>query len=288
MKVTSLFKSYIQDDEILVMPGAHDALCARLIQAAGHKALTAGGYAASASLLGRPDVSLLSMTETTDYYRRIVDAVDIPVFVDGETGFGGVLNVRRTVKEMERTGAAGMFIEDQVFPKRCGHMQGKQVIPAQEMEAKVKAAVDARTDADFVIMARCDALAVNGLEDALARGNLYRRAGADLIFIEAPTSLEQMKAITAGIDAPTLANNVEGGQSPLLSPAELQQIGYQAVVFPVAATYAIARAVGDLMRQIKETGTSRGYLDKMASFEEFNSLVGLEELRSLENSYFTP
>lgn len=288
MKVTSLFKSYIEDDEILVMPGAHDALCARLIQAAGHKALTAGGYAASASLLGRPDVSLLSMTETTDYYRRIVDAVDIPVFVDGETGFGGVLNVRRTVKEMERTGAAGMFIEDQVFPKRCGHMQGKQVIPAQEMEAKVKAAVDARTDADFVIMARCDALAVNGLEDALARGNLYRRAGADLIFIEAPTSLEQMKAITAGIDAPTLANNVEGGQSPLLSPAELQQIGYQAVVFPVAATYAIARAVGDLMRQIKETGTSRGYLDKMASFEEFNSLVGLEELRSLENSYFTP
>ena len=241
MKKTSLFKQYILSDDILVMPGAHDSLCARIIEAAGHKALTMGGYSISASLLGRPDVSLLTLTEMADCYRRVADLVDIPLFVDGDTGFGGVLNVRRTVKEFERAGAAGMFIEDQVFPKRCGHMKDKQVIPAHEMVAKVKAAVDARVDDDFVIMARTDALAVNGLEDAIERGNRYRMAGADLIFVEAPTSVDQMRAITSGIEAPTLANNIEGGRSPVLSARELQNIGYSAVVFPVAASLCRCR-----------------------------------------------
>lgn len=285
MKKTSLFKQYILSDDILVMPGAHDALCARIIEAAGHKALTMGGYSASASLLGRPDVSLLTLTEMADCYRRVSDLVDIPLFVDGDTGFGGVLNVRRTVKEYERAGAAGMFIEDQVFPKRCGHMKDKQVIPAHEMVAKVRAAVDARADDDFVIMARTDALAVNGLEDAIERGNRYRMAGADLIFVEAPTSVDQMRAITSGIEAPTLANNIEGGRSPVLSARELQKIGYSAVVFPVAATYAVAEAVKGLMREIKITGTTNGFRDRMVDFDRFNELVGLEDLRSLEKGF---
>lgn len=286
MKRTSLFKQYILDEEILVLPGAHDSLGARIIQQTGFKAVTMGGYSASAALLGQPDVSLLSLTEMADCYRRVTETVDIPLFVDGDTGFGGALNVRRTVKEMERAGAAGMFIEDQVFPKRCGHMEGKQVIPAEEMVAKVKAAVDARTDPDFVIMARTDALAVNGLEDAIERGNLFRRAGADLIFVEAPTSVDQMRRITSQVEAPTLANNIEGGKSPLMSAAELQEIGYNAVVFPVTATYAYAKAMIDLMATIKADGDSRGFQDRMLDFDQFAELIGLEELRNLENGYY--
>ncbi len=286
MKKTSLLKQYILKDDILIMPGAHDALCARIVALSGHKAVTMGGYAAAASLLGQPDVSLLTLTEMVDCYRRVVDAIDLPLFVDGDTGFGGVLNVRRTVKEIEKTGAAGMFIEDQVFPKRCGHMADKQVIAAREMVAKVKAAVDARVDDDFVIMARTDALAINGLEDAIERGNLYYQAGADLIFVEAPTSIDQMRAINTQIPAPTLANNIEGGRSPVLRATELQKIGYNAVVFPVAATYAVAKAVAALMQEIKNTGTTDGFRNQMLDFDEFNKLIGLADLRNLEKSFY--
>ena len=286
MKKTSLFKKYILEEEILVMPGIHDALCARIVQQTGFKAVTMGGYSVSASLLGRPDVSLLSFTEMADCYRRVADLVDIPLFVDGDTGYGGVLNVRRTVKEIEKTGAAGMFIEDQVFPKRCGHMAGKQVIPAEEMVAKVKAAVDARADEDFMIMARTDALAVNGPDDAIRRGNLYRQAGADIIFVEAPTSVEQMREITSRVEAPTMANNIEGGRSPLLSAAELQEIGYSSVVFPVAATYAISKAITGMMKELKATGTTDDFRENMLGFDEFAELIGLDEIRELESSYY--
>ncbi len=286
MKKTSLLRKYILEDSILVMPGAHDALTAKIVEQSGFKALTIGGYSASASLLGKPDLSFLSLTEMADCVRRIADIVDIPVFTDGDTGHGNVLNVRHTVKEIERTGAAGMFIEDQVFPKRCGHMLDKQVIEKQEMIAKVKAAVDARVDDDFVIMARTDALAVNGLEDAIERGNLFAEAGADLIFIEAPTTIEQMQMITAKINAPTLANNIEGGKSPLLSATELEKIGFNTAVFPVAATYAVAKVVGDLMTELATTGTTAGFINQMVSFDEFNNLIGLDHLRSLERKYF--
>lgn len=286
MKKTSLLRKYILEDSILVMPGAHDALTAKIVGQAGFKAVTIGGYSASASLLGLPDLSFLTLTEMVDCIHRIVDVVDIPVFTDGDTGHGGVLNVRRTVKEVERTGAAGMFIEDQVFPKRCGHMLDKQVIEKQEMIAKVKAAVDARVDDDFVIMARTDALAVNGLEDAIDRANLFFQAGADLIFVEAPTTIEQMRMITARVDAPLLANNIEGGKSPLLSASDLEKIGYNTVVFPVAATYAVAKAVGDLMTELAATGTTAGFSKQMVSFDEFNDLIGLDSLRSLERNYF--
>jgi len=286
MKNTSLLKKYILEDSILVMPGAHDVLTAKIVEQAGFKALTMGGYSASASLLGKPDLSFLTLTEMVGCIHRIVDVVDIPVFTDGDTGHGGVLNVRQTVKEIEKTGAAGMFIEDQVFPKRCGHMLDKQVIEKEEMIAKVKAAVDARIDDDFIIMARTDALAVNGLEDAIDRANLFHEAGADLIFVEAPTTIEQMQVITAQIDAPTLANNIEGGKSPLLSALELEKIGYNTVVFPVAATYAITKVVKDLMTELSATGTTEGFNDRMVSFDEFNRIIGLDRLRSLERNYF--
>jgi 2,3-dimethylmalate lyase len=286
MKKTSLLKKYILEDSILVMPGAHDALTAKIVAKAGFKALTIGGYSASASLLGQPDLSFLTLTEMVDCINRIVDVADIPVFTDGDTGHGGVLNVHRTVKEIERTGAAGMFIEDQVFPKRCGHMLDKQVIDKQEMIAKIKAAVDARIDDDFVIMARTDALAVNGLSDAVKRANLFALAGADLIFVEAPTTIEQMRVITAQVDAPLLANNIEGGKSPVISAKELEKIGYSTVVFPVAATYAVTKAVQDLMSELAAKGTTEGFKGRMVSFDEFNHLMDLDSLRSLERNYY--
>jgi carboxyvinyl-carboxyphosphonate phosphorylmutase len=285
MRRTTRLRELILAPEVLVMPGAHDSLVARIIEQAGFQAVTLGGYPATANLLGKPDVSLLSMTEMVEYTRRICGAVDVPVFTDGDTGYGNVTNVYRTVREMERAGAAGMFIEDQVFPKRCGHMEGKQVIPAEEMVAKIKAALDARIDPDFVIMARTDALAVHGIEEAIRRGNLYRETGADLIFVEAPQTIEDMKRINREINAPTLANNVEGGKSPLLTAKKLESIGYNVVVFPIASTYCIAKAVVDLMRELKEKGTTESFLDRMITFAPFNELVGLPDIRKKEESY---
>jgi carboxyvinyl-carboxyphosphonate phosphorylmutase len=285
MRRTTRLKELVLAPEILVMPGAHDSLVARIIERMGFQALTLGGYPATANLLGKPDVSLLSLTEMVEYTRRICGAVDIPVFTDGDTGYGNVTNVYRTVREMERAGAAGMFIEDQVFPKRCGHMEGKQVIPAEEMVAKIKAALDARTDPDFILMARTDALAVHGMEEAIRRGNLYRETGADLIFIEAPQTIEEMKRINREINAPTLANNVEGGKSPLLTGKELESIGYNVAVFPISSTYCIAKAVTDLMKELKEKGTTESFLDRMITFTSFNELVGLPDIRKKEEGY---
>jgi carboxyvinyl-carboxyphosphonate phosphorylmutase len=285
MKKTTRLKELILAPDILIMPGAHDALVARIIEQTGFQALTLGGYPATANLLGKPDVSLLTMTEMVEHTRRICDAVDIPVFTDGDTGYGNVTNVFRTVKEMERAGAGGMFIEDQVFPKRCGHMEGKQVIPTQEMVAKIKAALDARVDPDFIIMARTDALAVYGIEEAIRRGNIYRETGADLIFVEAPKTIGDMKRINREIDAPTLANNIEGGKTPLLRAKELEVIGYNVVVFPISSTYCIAKAVTDLMKELIETGTTKSFLDRMVTFTHFNELVGLPAIRKKEEVY---
>jgi carboxyvinyl-carboxyphosphonate phosphorylmutase len=285
MRKTTRLKELILAPEILVMPGAHDALVARIIEQMGFQAVTLGGYPATASLLGKPDVSLLTMTEMVEYTRRICGAVDIPVFTDGDTGYGNVTNVYRTVREMEQAGVAGMFIEDQVFPKRCGHMEGKQVISIEEMVAKIKAALDARVDPDFIIMARTDALAVYGIEEAIHRGGIYRETGADLIFVEAPKTIEEMKRINREIDGPTLANNIEGGKTPLLTAKELELIGYNVVVFPISSTYCIAKAVMDLMKELKERGTTESFLDRIIPFSHFNELVGLQDIRKKEEFY---
>jgi 2,3-dimethylmalate lyase len=286
MRKTTRFKQLILDDEILVLPGAYDALSAKIVEQAGFKAVTLGGYPASASLLAKPDVSLLSLSEMVDHLRHIVDAVDIPVFGDGDTGHGNVTNVARTIRLFENAGAAGLFIEDQVFPKRCGHMEGKQVVLAEEMCAKIKAAVDARRDPDLVIMARTDALAVYGLEAAIERGNRYREAGADLIFIEAPQSIDDMRRITKEVQAPLLANMVEGGKTPILSASELQAIGYSAVAFPLSTLYAAAWALREVMRKLAGEGSTKSHIGKMVVFEDFNHLVGLEEIRKNESRYY--
>jgi methylisocitrate lyase len=285
MKKTTLLKRCILAPEILVMPGAHDALSARIIEKTGFSAFFVGGYSATAALLGKPDISLLTLTEMVGHAARLSEAVDIPFLMDADTGYGGVLNVARTVREMERAGAAGLFIEDQVFPKRCGHMEGKQVIAAEDMIAKIKAALDARSDPDFIIMARTDALAVIGIQEAIERGNLYHEAGADVIFVEAPMSRKEMRRINREIDAPTVANMVEGGKTPFLRAGELETLGFNLALFPVSATYALAKAVQDIMLELMQTGTTKGFANRMWLFDDFFRFIDVEALRAKERGY---
>ncbi len=286
MKKTTRFKELVLDDEILVLPGAYDALSAKIVEQAGFRAVTFGGYGASGSLLAKPDVSLLTMTEMVQQARYVAEAVEIPLFVDGDTGHGNVTNVARTVREFERAGVAGLFIEDQVFPKRCGHMEGKQVIPTEEMIVKIRAAVDARTDGDLTIMARTDALAVYGIDEAIERGNRYAEAGADIVFIEAPPSVEDMRRVCREVKAPMLANMVEGGKTPILTPGALQEIGYSIVAYPLSTLYAAAYGVRAAMEVLFKTGTTAGYADHMIPFVDFNRLVGLEKVRAAETHYY--
>lgn len=284
MKRTTRLRQLIEAPDIFIMPGVQDALTARIAEQAGFSAITCGGYAATAALLGAPDSSQLGLAELAEHYARINDAVDLPLFADGDTGFGNVSNVRRLVRSYERAGVAGLFIEDQVFPKRCGHMPGKAVVPVEEMVAKLKAALDARDDPDLVIMARTDALAVNGIDDAIERARLYREVGADLIFVEAPRNIEQMQRICSEIEAPCMANNIEGGLTPVLSATDLQAIGYAVVVFPCAISYVVADAAQRLYSTLAADGDSRKIAGSMLDFEQFNDLVGLPELRDREQA----
>lgn len=286
MKNTTRFKELILNDEILVLPGCHDALSAKVIEQVGFNAVTMGGYAASAARLAKPDVSLLTLYEYVEIVRNIVQVVDIPFFADGDTGHGNVTNVQRTVRELENTGAAGLFIEDQVFPKRCGHMEGKQIISKMEMVAKLKAAVDARVDEDFVIMARTDAIAVYGTDEAIERANAFSDAGADLIFVEAPTSVEQMKNINESIDAPTMAIQIEGGKTPFLTTKELEELGFNAVVYPNATVYSTAWVLRELWQGLMKEGSTKGAMDRMIRFDDFNKLVGLDKIRESESFYY--
>lgn len=286
MKKTTLFKTLVQDPEILVLPGVYDALSAKIVAEAGFKAVVMGGYAPSAALLGKPDVSLLTLTEMVNQARYIAGAVDLPVFADGDTGHGNVTNVQHTVREFERAGVAGLFIEDQVFPKRCGHMDGKQVIPTDEFVTKIKAAVDARTDQDLMIMARTDAVAVHGLDEAIERGNRCAEAGADIVFLEALPSVAAMRRACKEVHAPMSANMLEGGKTPLLTAKELQEIGYAIAKYPLSTIYAAAFGVRLAMRELFRTGTTRGCMDKMITFDAFNEMVGLDAIRDQETRYY--
>ncbi len=285
MKRTTRFRLLIEAPEILVLPGVQDALSARIAEEAGFSAITCGGYAATASLLGAPDVAQLGMSEMADMYARLADCTDLPIFADADTGYGNTTNVARTVRAYERAGVAGMFIEDQVSPKRCGHMEGKRVVPAIEMVAKIEAALDARIDPDFVFCARTDARAVHGLDEAIERAAIYREAGADLLFVEAPISVEELRRVCSEIPAPCLANNIEGGKTPMLPAAALEEMGFAAVTFPVSATYAIARILRELYGTLLADGTTAALAERMLRFDEFNALIGLPALREAEAGY---
>ncbi len=285
MRKTTQLRALIDAKDIVVLPGVYDALSARVAERAGHQATTIGGYAMTGSLLAEPDSSQLSLTEMAEHYARVCAAVEIPCLVDGDTGFGNVTNVRRTVRQFEQAGVAGLFIEDQVFPKRCGHTAGKDVIPAVEMVAKIQAAVDARIDQDLVVMARTDAIAVHGLDDAIERANLYREAGADLLFVEAPRTVEEMRRICREVPFPQCANMISFGVTPELTARELQDIGYAVAAWPVSSIFAVTRTLEKLMTRLLSEGKLAGATDEMVSFDEFTTLMGLPQLREREQQY---
>ena len=277
-------RTLIEAPEITVLPGVHDTLSALIAQSCGAKAIAAGGYSATASLLGRPDSSQLSLTELGDYYARMADRIDIPILADGDTGFGNVTNVARTVRVLERTGVGGFFIEDQVFPKRCGHMAGKAVIGVEEMAGKLKAALDAR-QRDTIIMARTDAIATHGFDEALDRMQLYHEIGVDLLFIEAPTDIDQVRKIPAALAGPCMVNLIDGGSTPLLSAAEYQEMGYAACAMPVTATHAVVKALQTFYGDLLKNGDLRQAMHHGVGFEAYTDLVGLPEQRSAEQAY---
>lgn len=281
-------RSLLAQDGVIAAPGAYDALSARLIQQAGFKSVIMGGYSVAASRLAQPDVGYLSMPEMIQALKIIVDAVDVPVIADADTGYGNPLSVRRTVQEYEKAGAAAIIFEDQVFPKRCGHMQGKEVIPAREHEQKIKAACDARMNKDTVIVARTDSRAVLGLDEALSRGSAYLAAGADALFIEAPHSIEELAIIGRSFPGTILiANMVEGGRTPELTVQKLGELGFKIVFWPCSALYAVVHILQEVFHNLQETGSTRSCRDRMLNFNEFNRLVGLDEYLRLDQKYRT-
>ena len=273
------------DDDIIILPGVYDALTAKIAEDVGFEAAFQTGYGTSASLLGMPDFGFLDAGETLENARRIINCVNIPILVDIDTGYGNPLNVWKIVKDLERIGAKGIFLEDQVWPKRCGHMTGKAVIPKEEYIIKLQAAVDAREDNEFIIVARTDSLAQFGIEEAIERGKEYRKIGADVVFIEAPKTIDQMELIAKEIKAPLLANMIEEGVTPNLTANQLRKMGYKMVVFPLSALYSSTFAIKQTLQTLKKTGTTKELKNKMITFQEFNDLVDLPTYNKLEKKY---
>ncbi|MGD9651063.1 MAG: oxaloacetate decarboxylase [Candidatus Dadabacteria bacterium] len=278
-------RAVLSGDGVLVLPGVHDCISARLAEAAGFEAAFTSGFGISASTLGRPDFGFLTATEMLASVSRIVSSVKIPVVADIDTGYGNPLNVIRTVEDVVSAGAAGIILEDQEWPKKCGHFEGKRVITAEEHSQKIRAAAEARGASDLVIIGRTDARAVNGLDDAIRRGRLYYESGADVIFIEAPQSVEELREIAAAFpDAPLFANMVEGGRTPLLSAAELGELGFKIVVFPLSGLFSATKAMERCLTYLRKNGSTYGYSD-MLTFKEFEAVVDVPGYRALEKKF---
>jgi 2,3-dimethylmalate lyase len=272
--------------EMVLAPGCYDALGARLVEEAGFPAAYMTGFGSAASHLGRPDIGLMALPEMVDNARRIASAVDIPVIADADTGFGNSINVIRTVREYEAAGVAAIHIEDQVMPKKCGHMEGKEVVPAREMAAKVTAAVAARKSPEFLIIARTDAIAVEGLDSALARGRVYVEAGADALFVEAPQTEAEIEAVARAFpDVPLLFNYSEGGKTPALPYSRLRELGFSLVIFPLTLLLVATQAMRAALARVKTDGTPIELLPSMLGFDEFLEFIGLPEVRELEQRF---
>lgn len=265
--------------------GVYDPLSAKLAEQAGFSAAMLSGYSVAATYLGEPDFGILTQSEILDVARRTVRSVAMPILVDGDTGHGGALNVMRMVRELVAMGAAGIFLEDQCWPKRCGHMRDKTVVAAEEHVEKLRAAVEARNGADLIIVGRTDARAPLGLEEAIGRGNAYRDAGADLVFVEAPDSEEELKTIRAEIPGPLLLNIVEGGHTPLLSRQRVAELGFEVVVYPLTGLLASARALQRAYTQLARDGESTALNNDMMGFDEFGELLGLNEAYATDTRF---
>ncbi|MBL7001610.1 MAG: isocitrate lyase/PEP mutase family protein [Nitrosopumilus sp.] len=278
-------KSRLKSKKPLVIPGVYDALGAKIAQKVGFEAMFQTGYGTSATLFGMPDYGFIGATETVDNARRICRAVSVPVIVDSDTGYGNALSVWKLVKELESAGATGIFLEDQRWPKRCGHMQGKEVITQEEYTEKLSAALDARESKNFIIVARTDARATEGLDAAIERGKQNKKTGADAIFVEAPRSLGEMKKIGKEINAPLVANMIEGGATPL-SPAEvLNKMGFKIILYPLSVLYANTFATMNILKELKKTGNTIKYKQKVVNFDQFNDLVELPKFRKMEKKF---
>jgi len=275
----------LEKEGAMVLPGVYDALGAKLVERAGFPLTFISGYSVAATQLGLPDFGYLTQTEMVATAKRVCHAVNIPILIDADTGYGNALNVIRTVNELVDAGAAGMFLEDQVWPKRCGHMKGKRVIPVQEQVQKLKAAVDARAGRDFFIVARTDARHVDGLDAAIDRCHRYHDAGADALFVEAPTSIDELQQIGRVLPKPLVANMLEGGVTPLLPKQELDALGFQLIVCPLTGLYASAKAMQNMFALIKTAGTTRSALDDLLTFPEFHRLIDLDAHYALDDRY---
>ena len=275
----------IRDRRLMVVPGVYDVLSAKIAERAGFPAVVLTGYGVAATHLGEPDFGLLTQTEMLDVARRVTGTVDIAVVVDGDTGYGGPLNVQRLVRELIRMGARGVILEDQRWPKRCGHMRGKEVIETAEHVAKIRAARDAKGEAPFLITARTDALETHGLDEAIDRARRYKEAGADILFVEGPRTREEMRRIGEELPGPLAVNLIEGGRTPLCSLDELHDMGFFSVGFVLSGLYAAARALERTYAEIRERGTTAGLGDSLFSFEEFNALVGVETRYAEDERY---
>ena len=274
-----------QRNEIIVLPGVFDALSAKVAENAGFEAMFQTGYGSAASLLGMPDFGFLNAGENIENARRIIRSVSLPVIIDVDTGYGNPLTVWKIVNDLVAYGAAGIFLEDQIWPKRCGHMRGKDVIGVDEYIQKLRAAVTASENKNFVIVARTDARAPLGFDEAIERGRLYRKEGADVVFVEAPQSEDELREIPKKIDAPLLANMIENGITPTFSANELKRMGYSLVVFPLSGLYGAAYAMKKIFSQLKRTGSTKDCTNMMLNFNEFNDLVELSKFMKMEKKY---
>jgi methylisocitrate lyase len=278
----------VRQMKVMLVAGVHDALSARLAQRAGFSSVVVSGYAVAASYLAEPDFGLLTQTEILDVARRVRRAVTIPVMVDGDTGHGGALNVMRLVAELVAMKCNGVLLEDQTWPKRCGHMRDKSVIPMAEHVEKIRAAREAAGTAPFFITARTDALAPLGLDEAIRRGNAYRDAGANLIFIEAPETVEQLQRIAAEVPGPKVINMIEGGRTPILPLETVHELGFFSVGYVLSGVFAAARAMADTYAHLLEHGTTDAIRDRLMAFDEFTSVVGLDDKYALDERFRAP
>ncbi len=275
----------LKEKKPLIIPGVYDAISAKIAEKAGFNAMFQTGYGTSATLFGMPDYGFISSAETVDNARRICRAVSVPVIVDADTGYGNALSVWKLVKELESAGASGIFLEDQRWPKRCGHMQGKEVVSQEEYAEKLGAAIDARSSKNFIIVARTDARATEGLDAAIERGLYNKKLGADAIFVEAPKSIQEMKKIGKAIKSPLVANMIEGGVTPLISALALNKMGFKIILYPLSVLFANTFATINILKELKKTGTTKKLSSKLVSFDQFNDLVELRKFRKLEKRY---
>jgi len=288
MKKSTMLRNRLRESRAIVAPGVYDCLSARICEMVGFEALQHSGYGTAAVMLGQPDIGLLTLTEMVSQVRAIARSVDIPVVADSDNGFGNAVNAYWTVQEFIAAGAAGLFMEDQVAPKRCGHMEGKQVIPYKEMEGKLRAAMDARAslDPDFLIIYRTDAIAVHGYQDALERAKNAVDLGVDMIFVEALETREQIENTARELKGTLLMLNlIEGGKTPIIPIAEAEEMGYKWIVPPLSTLYSAAKGMYEVMSEIRENGVSDRYLDKLISFRDFTEVVHLENIRKMEEEY---